>query len=136
MGMPQQQIVAPAAPDGLWDALWPILQPALTPELVGGVVMTLFTTHALKVVAALVFPNVTLTIQRWRAFCTLASLVTGSLVGLIVWSMFGVGWLAVPIIGLCSGPAWRLTQVILPAKLAEMFLTDTDRSFKEKCDEI
>jgi hypothetical protein len=126
----EQQVQHVSPPTGLWDALWPVLQPALTAELVGGVAVTLFATHAVKVVAAVALPDVTLTLQRWRAFCTLASLITGSAVGLVIWSMVTVGWAVVPIIALGSGPIWRLTQAILPAKLADTFLTDTDRAFR------
>lgn len=126
-----EQMSHPAPPDGPWAAIWPVIQPALTPELVGGVVMTLFATHAVKVVAALVLPNVTITIERWRAFCTLASMIVGTIVGLVIWYMAHVGWAVIPIIALGSGPVWRLIQAFLPAKISSTFLTDTDRSFKE-----
>ena len=133
--MQQQQIMAPEPPGGVWEAIWPILQPALTPELVGGIVITLFATQAVKTVASLVIPKVTHSIERWRAFCTLASLITGTLVGVVVWTMSQVGWAVVPIIAIGSGPVWRLIQAFLPAKIASTFLTETDRHFRQEAED-
>jgi hypothetical protein len=115
----------------VWEAVWPVIQPALTPELVGGVVVTLAGTHAVKIWAAAYYPSTTETLARWRAFCTATSVVIGTLAGTAIWALTPASWAAVPIVALVSGPIWRLAQALLPARVAAVFLTETDRCFRD-----
>lgn len=121
-----------AAPDGLMDALWPVVASALTPELVGAVAVTLAGTHLVKILAEYWLDRVTDTAAHWRAFCASASVVIGTASGLVTWLLTSAGWFVVPIVALGSGPAWRLLQALLPARVSSAFLTTTDRKYRRK----
>lgn len=109
-----------------------ILESMLTPELVGAVVLTLAATHLTKILAEHWLDTVTESASRWRAFCAGASVLIGALVGTGAWVGTAAPWFIVPAVALGSGPAWRLAQTVLPAKVRRAFLTPTDRRYRGK----
>lgn len=122
-------------PTGIMDAIWPVIGPALTPEMAGAIIVTLATTHAAKIIAEALAPHVTASAKRWRAFCASASLAIGAVVGLVTWLTTAATWPIVPIVAVCSGPAWVLVKALIPRRFAHVktaFLTATDRKYAPK----
>lgn len=115
------------------DAIWPVIEPALSPELIGAILVTLFGTHLVKILAEHWLPDVTDTPAHWRAFCATASVAIGSASGLVTWWLTSATWPIVPIVALGSGPVWRLLQVLIPnQRIVDAFLTATDRKYRRK----
>lgn len=119
-----------SAPSGIMDIVWPVIAPALTPELVGAIAVTLGATHIAKLVVPHRFERVAKTASAWRAFCAGASVAIGAAAGLVAWALTAATWPIVPITAFLSGPIWRLAQALLPAKIADAFLTATDRRMR------
>ena len=125
-------------PESIWQVVWPILAPALTPGMVTGMLLTIALTHTAKVVTAAIAPSTYSTAARWRAYCSLLSIIVGTVVGFAVHAVTDTGWLVIVICALGSGPVWRLTQALLPARVADTLVTETDRMVrneKQACDE-
>lgn len=117
-------------PDSLWAVIWPTIAPALNHETVMGMVITIAITHALKQISVILMPPVTDSLTKWRAHCTMLSILTGMLVGTALWLGAGASMATVWIVAFCSGLVWRLVVLLLPDRLASALLTETDRSFK------
>jgi hypothetical protein len=126
----EQQSIEVAPPGGVWEAVWPALEHALTPGTVMGMLLTLALTHAVKQMAVYLDPRIAHSLESWRAFCTIASIMIGAMVGTSIWLADYGGALTIPICAFLSGTIWRLLLAIAPAKIADAFMTETDRSFR------
>ena len=119
-------------PSDLLHAIWPIVGPALTPPMVASLIVTISATHAVKILAEQWLSQVTDTPQRWRAFCTSASIGIGAAVGLFTWWLTPTGWAVVPLAAFLSGPAWLVLRRLAPARVRGVLLTDTDLRYRRE----
>jgi len=116
--------------NGLTQTITATLAAIVTPELVGAVALTLAATHMVKVLAEAWLPAAAKTAARWRAFCATTSVLIGTLAGVAAWIGTAAPWYIVPAVAVGSGPAWRLAQAVLPARVRRAFLTATDRRLR------
>ena len=126
-----EQLAEPmvAPPQGAWEALWPTVQHLFTPSTLGAIALVIFVTHAIKTIASYTtaFDD---SKEAWVFFCTVLSMIVGFIVGFSFW-MGGISdWPIILLTTFGAGPVWRLTQALLPAKVADVLLTDTDRRWR------
>ena len=125
--MESQHTLPPEHPADLMDAIWPVIQPLLTPGTVGAMALTIAVTHVVKLLGESL-GTVDNTRDRWVAFCTLASVISGTLVGTLAWHR-GMEWEIIPLCAFGSGLVWRALQALFP-KVGDILITSTDRKFR------
>jgi hypothetical protein len=126
--MEQHTLPPDPHPQDVMDAVWPMVAPIMTPSTLGAMALTIAITHAFKLLAESL-GSMDDTRDSWIAFCTLTSICVGLIVGTGAWIQ-GVGWFIIPLCAFGSGLVWRLLQALLPAKVADVLMTATDRRFR------
>ena len=115
-------------PQDVMDALWPMIAPAMNHNTLGAMALTIAVTHVIKLLAESL-GTMDDDKDSWVAFCTITSICVGIIVGIGAWA-HGSGWFIIPLCAFGSGLSWRLLQALLPAKVAEVLMTATDRRFR------
>ena len=122
-----------APPATVWDAVWPVVAPLFTPSTIGALALTIFVVHTGKSIASYLTDYDDMR-ESWVFFCTMLSVITGTVVGSAFWISGEHTWTIVPLCAFGAGPVWRLLQALLPEKVADVLLTETDRKLKRELD--